>query len=110
MIEFAIAPAAATKLQEVLDLTASPPQMLRVAIRGGGCAGFEYDFGIAQEVEPDDQRVEADGGVVVLIDPVSGAYLHGSTLDYVAEMFDARFVLRNPNAKSTCGCGHSFSG
>lgn len=109
MTNFSITEAAATKLQHVLDLKATPPQMLRVSIRGGGCAGFEYQFDIEQEAEDTDQRFEKDGAVV-LIDPLSGQYLEGAVLDYESELFGARFVLRNPNAKTTCGCGSSFAG
>lgn len=109
MIDFDITEAAADKLMDVLDTTKTPPDMMRVSIRGGGCAGFEYQFEIEKNVEEGDYRFEK-GGATILIDPVSGAYLHGAELDYVSQMFDSRFVLRNPNAKTTCGCGSSFAG
>ena len=109
MIDFSISEAAADKLMDILDTTRDPPQMLRVSIRGGGCAGFEYQFDIENAIEGDDYRFEK-GGATILIDPVSGAYLQGAELDYVSQMFDARFVLKNPNAKTTCGCGSSFAG
>ena len=81
---------------------------LRVSIVGGGCAGMEYRF------EEDTLAEEGDleflkHGIRVLVDPVSAAYLDGATLDFVEERFNAQFVLRNPNAKHTCGCGSSFS-
>lgn len=108
MIEFSITDAAADKLLDVLDTTRQPPQKLRVAIKGGGCAGFEYQFEIEEGSEQDDYLFEHHG-VMVVVDPVSGAYLQGATLDYVSEKFDARFVLKNPNAQTTCGCGQSFA-
>lgn len=108
MIDFTITEAAADKLMDVLDVTQQPPQMLRVSIKGGGCAGFEYQFDIDTHQEEGDYRFE-QGGAVVLIDPISGAYLQGAQLDYIAEKFDARFVLKNPNAQTTCGCGQSFA-
>lgn len=108
MIDFAITDAAADKLMSVLDTATQPPQKLRVSIKGGGCAGFEYQFEIEKMAEPDDYQFDHNGATVV-IDPVSGAYLHGATLDYVAEKFDARFVLKNPNSTTTCGCGQSFA-
>lgn len=103
-----ITDAATQKLQEVLGQ--NPGQALRVAIRGGGCAGFEYDFLLEDvaAIEADDQVIEA-GGAKVLLDPISAPYLDGATLDYVAELVGARFVFSNPNAKSSCGCGKSFA-
>lgn len=83
--------------------------MMRISIKGGGCAGFEYQFEIDKNVEQDDYRFEK-GGATILIDPISGAYLHGAELDYVQQMFNQQFTLRNPNAKTTCGCGSSFAG
>lgn len=108
MIDFTITDAAASKLLDVLDTKQQPPQMLRVSIKGGGCAGFEYQFEAETQEEEGDYRFE-HAGATVLIDPISGAYLQGSVLDYSAEKFDARFVLRNPNAQTTCGCGNSFA-
>ena len=108
MIEFTITDAAGDKLLDVLDLNQQPPQMLRVSIKGGGCAGFEYQFEIDTQQEEGDYRFE-HGAAVVLVDPISGNYLNGAHLDYIAEKFDARFVLKNPNAQTTCGCGQSFA-
>jgi iron-sulfur cluster insertion protein len=82
--------------------------MLRVAVNGGGCQGFEYSFGFETAAGPDDRLFEK-GGVTVVIDDMSLDHLAGSTIDYVDEMAGAAFKIQNPNAKSTCGCGTSFS-
>ena len=82
--------------------------MLRVAVDGGGCSGFQYRFELVEAAEPDDIRIEADGQAA-LIDPVSLPFLTGSEVDYVDELAGAQFVVRNPNAASSCGCGVSFS-
>lgn len=81
---------------------------LRVYITGGGCAGFSYGFKFDEAVNDDDTAVARDG-VTMLIDPLSIQYLAGSTVDYVEGLQGARFVIENPNASSTCGCGSSFS-
>ena len=108
-IDFSITDTAADKLMDVLDTLKEPPQMLRLSIAGGGCAGFEYKFDIETQVEDGDMTFERNGAKVV-IDPVSGAYLHGAKLDYESSLMESRFTLRNPNAKTTCGCGQSFTG
>lgn len=82
--------------------------MLRVAVNGGGCQGFEYQFGFAEAVESEDRVFEKDG-VCVVIDEMSLELLDGSTVDFVDEMAGAAFKVVNPNAKSSCGCGTSFS-
>jgi len=82
--------------------------MLRVAVEGGGCSGFQYLFDLVQASEPDDLKVERDGAAA-LVDPVSLDLLKGSVIDYVEELAAAQFQIRNPNAKSSCGCGVSFS-
>lgn len=84
------------------------PAMLRVAVLGGGCSGFHYSFELADAVEPDDTIVEQDG-FRVLVDPVSLPFLDGATIDYRNELIGSRFTIENPNARSTCGCGTSFS-
>ncbi len=81
---------------------------LRVYITGGGCAGFSYGFKFDEAVNDDDTTVARDD-VTMLIDPLSIQYLAGSTVDYVEGLQGARFVIENPNASSTCGCGSSFS-
>jgi len=82
--------------------------MLRVAVNGGGCSGFQYEFAITGARNPDDLAIERDG-VTVLIDEVSLPYLAGSEIDYADELIGAAFKIRNPNATASCGCGTSFS-
>jgi|SRR5687767_10481335 iron-sulfur cluster insertion protein len=82
--------------------------MLRVAVEGGGCSGFQYLFDLVDEAQPDDLRIELDGAAA-LVDEVSLALLKGSEIDFVDELAGAEFRIRNPNAKSSCGCGVSFS-
>ncbi len=82
--------------------------VLRVAVNGGGCQGFSYEFGFAPAAEGDDHVVER-GTAKVVIDPVSLEYLQGSELDWVDALIGASFQIRNPNAKSSCGCGTSFA-
>ena len=84
------------------------PLMLRVAVDGGGCSGFQYRFDLVDAVEADDLRIEHDGAVA-LIDDISLGLLKGSEIDFVDELAGAEFRVRNPNAKSSCGCGVSFS-
>ena len=82
--------------------------MLRVAVEGGGCSGFQYQFDLVEAPQADDLRVERDGAAA-LVDEVSLAFLKGSEIDFVDELAGAEFRVRNPNAKSSCGCGVSFS-
>jgi iron-sulfur cluster insertion protein len=82
--------------------------MLRVAVEGGGCSGFQYQFDLVDAAEPDDLKIERDGAVAV-VDDMSLALLGGSEIDFVDELVGASFRVRNPNAKSSCGCGVSFS-
>ena len=84
------------------------PLMLRVAVEGGGCSGFQYQFDLIETAQPDDLRIERDGAVAV-VDDISLALLGGSEIDFVDELVGASFRVRNPNAKSSCGCGVSFS-
>ena len=82
--------------------------MLRVAVDAGGCSGFQYRFDLVESAEPEDLRIEADGAVA-LVDDISLALLNGSQIDFVDELAGAEFRVRNPNSKSSCGCGVSFS-
>ena len=84
------------------------PLMLRVAVDGGGCSGFQYRFDLVDSIEEDDLKIERDGAAA-LVDVVSLALLKGSEIDFVDELAGAEFRVRNPNAKSSCGCGVSFS-
>ncbi len=82
--------------------------MLRVAVLGGGCSGFQYAIDLEHERNNDDTVLERNGNCV-LVDPVSLPFLEGATIDYREELIGARFLVDNPNARSTCGCGTSFS-
>ena len=82
--------------------------MLRVAVDGGGCSGFQYRFDLVEVAQPDDLRVERDGATA-LVDDISLALLNGSEIDFADELAAAEFRVKNPNAKSSCGCGVSFS-
>jgi iron-sulfur cluster insertion protein len=84
------------------------PVMLRVAVDGGGCSGFQYRFELVETAEADDIRIEADGEAA-LVDAVSLPFLKGSEIAWVDDLAGAQFVVRNPNAASSCGCGVSFS-
>lgn len=88
--------------------TEGRPLMLRVAVDGGGCSGFQYRFDLVEDGEAEDLRIERDGAAA-LVDPVSLALLKGSVIDFVDELASAEFRVRNPNARSSCGCGVSFS-
>jgi iron-sulfur cluster assembly accessory protein len=83
-------------------------QGIRVGVLGGGCSGFQYAMDFEKEPRPDDLTVEQDG-IKVFVDPMSNMYLQGVTVDYVTGLQGAGFKFNNPNAKSTCGCGSSFS-
>jgi iron-sulfur cluster assembly accessory protein len=84
------------------------PVMLRVAVEGGGCSGFQYRMDLVQAAEADDLRIETDGQAA-LVDPISIPFLKGSEIAWVDELAGAQFVVRNPNAATSCGCGVSFS-
>jgi len=87
---------------------ASNAPMLRVYIEGGGCSGFQYGFDFEENADEDDTVIERDG-VKLLVDPLSMQYLAGGTVDYKEDLQGSRFVIDNPNAATTCGCGASFS-
>lgn len=98
---------AARRLAE-LGRTEGRPVLLRVAVDGGGCSGFQYRFELVEAAEADDIRIAADGQAAV-VDAVSLPFLKGSEIAFVDELAGAQFVVRNPNAASSCGCGVSFS-
>jgi iron-sulfur cluster insertion protein len=100
--------AAARKVQELILEERNPELKLRVYISGGGCSGFQYGFSFDEEQTEDDISVDNDG-VTLLIDPLSFQYLMGAEVDYSESLQGAQFVIRNPNAATTCGCGSSFS-
>ncbi len=99
---------AVRKLKSLQAEEQNPDLMLRVSVYGGGCSGFQYTFSLEEELKPIDKTVEKDG-VTLVIDQKSYQYLSGSTVDYVEGLEGAMFVVHNPNATSTCGCGASFS-
>lgn len=100
--------AAAHKVRELISEEGNPDLKLRVAISGGGCSGFQYGFSFDEERAEDDLAIE-NGGVTLIVDPLSLQYLMGAEIDYTESLTGAQFVIRNPNAKTTCGCGSSFT-
>ncbi|MDR1647027.1 MAG: iron-sulfur cluster insertion protein ErpA [Zoogloeaceae bacterium] len=99
---------AAGKVRDLIAEEGNPDLKLRVFVTGGGCSGFQYGFTFEEEVNDDDTRFEK-GGVTLLIDPMSYQYLIGAEIDYTEGLQGSQFVIRNPNATATCGCGSSFS-
>jgi iron-sulfur cluster assembly accessory protein len=102
-----LSPSAAQRIKAIGEREGRP-LMLRVAVEGGGCSGFQYQFDLVEAAEADDLKIERDGAAA-LVDVVSMALLRGSEIDFVDELAGAEFRVRNPNAKSSCGCGVSFS-
>jgi iron-sulfur cluster insertion protein len=100
--------AAAFKVKSLLEEENNPGLMLRVFVSGGGCSGFQYGFTFDENCDEGDTVVE-NYGVKLLIDPLSFQYLIGAEIDYTEGLDGAQFVIRNPNATTTCGCGSSFS-
>ncbi|MFV1998416.1 MAG: iron-sulfur cluster insertion protein ErpA [Acidiferrobacterales bacterium] len=98
---------AAAKVKELIDEEGNPELKLRVFINGGGCSGFQYGFTFEEAANDDDTAVEK-GGVTLLVDPLSFQYLVGAEIDYSEGLQGSQFVIKNPNAKTTCGCGSSF--
>ena len=99
---------AVAKIKSLVAEEGSPLLNLRVYVTGGGCSGFQYGFAFDEAVAEDDTRVTKDG-VAVVVDPLSLQYLIGAEVDYQEGLEGSRFVVKNPNASSTCGCGASFS-
>lgn len=99
---------AANKVRELIEEEGNPDLKLRVFVSGGGCSGFQYGFTFDEEIAEDDTALEKNG-VTLLIDSMSYQYLSGAEIDYSEGLEGAQFVIRNPNATSTCGCGSSFS-
>lgn len=100
--------ASAAKRLAKLGAAEGKTLMLRVAVDGGGCSGFQYRFELVETAQDDDLRVECDGQAA-LVDPVSVPFLKNAEIAFVDELAGAQFVVRNPNAASSCGCGVSFS-
>jgi iron-sulfur cluster insertion protein len=103
---------AATKVLELIKEEGNFNLKLRVYVTGGGCSGFQYGFTFDEESQPDDTivtRTLDDAVVQLLVDPLSFQYLSGAEIDYKEDIEGEQFIIRNPNAKTTCGCGSSFS-
>ena len=99
---------AASKVKALIEEEGNPGLKLRVFVTGGGCSGFQYGFTFDETVNEDDSTLEKNG-VKLLIDSMSYQYLVGAEIDYKEDLEGAQFVIKNPNAQSTCGCGSSFS-
>ena len=99
---------AAAKVKELIDEEGNPELKLRVFVQGGGCSGFQYGFTFDEAVNDDDMQM-VKNGVTLLIDAMSLQYLTGAEIDYKEGLEGAQFVIKNPNAQTTCGCGSSFS-
>jgi iron-sulfur cluster insertion protein len=107
-LPFVFTDSAANKVKELIEEEGNPDLKLRVFVTGGGCAGFQYGFTFDEESGEDDTSMERNG-VTLLVDPMSYQYLVGAEIDYTEGLEGAQFVIKNPNATSTCGCGSSFS-
>jgi iron-sulfur cluster insertion protein len=99
---------AANKVRDLIQEEGNPELKLRVFVTGGGCSGFQYGFTFDEVANADDAVMEKNG-VTLLIDPMSYQYLVGAEIDYTEGLEGSQFVIKNPNATSTCGCGSSFS-
>ncbi len=99
---------AVRKLKGLIEAENNPNMKLRIFVSGGGCSGFQYGFTFEENQEADDTVIETDA-VQVLIDKVSMNYLKGAEIDYVESLKGSQFVIKNPNAGSSCGCGQSFT-
>ena len=99
---------AANKVRLLIEEENNPALNLRVFVEGGGCSGFQYGFTFDEKINEDDTQLEKNG-VVLLVDPMSYQYLVGAEIDFKEDLEGSQFVIKNPNAKSTCGCGSSFA-
>jgi len=99
---------AVEKIRSLSDSQKSHKISLRVFVTGGGCSGFQYGFSFDKEIDDEDTCVSKDGATLV-VDPLSFQYLAGSTIDYSEDLTGSKFIVKNPNAVTTCGCGESFS-
>ena len=99
---------AAAKVKSLIEEEGNPALKLRIYVSGGGCSGFQYNFAFDEAINEDD-TVIVNNGVSLLIDAMSYQYMDGASVDYHEDLEGARFVIDNPNASSTCGCGSSFS-
>ena len=107
MADISLSPSAASRVAAIAARQGKPP-ILRLSVEGGGCAGFQYRFGLADDIAGDDVTVAQDG-VTLVVDPMSLDLVRGSMVDFVESLGGAAFQVTNPNAASGCGCGTSFS-
>jgi iron-sulfur cluster insertion protein len=103
-----LTPAAGARIRQLISEEGNPDLKLRVYITGGGCSGFQYGFGFETEANEDDHLLEQEG-VALLVDALSMPYLESAEIDYAEDLQGERFIIRNPNATTTCGCGSSFA-
>jgi iron-sulfur cluster insertion protein len=108
MTMMTITESATTKIQEIIAEEANPELKLRVFVQGGGCSGMQYGFTLDEIANEDDFNMEFNG-IQVLVDAMSSQYLEGATVDYREDITGSNFVIQNPNAQTTCGCGSSFT-
>jgi iron-sulfur cluster insertion protein len=108
MIDVSLSPSAAARVAAIAVRQGKPGVMLRLSVDGGGCAGFQYKFGLDDAATADDAVITTDG-VSMLIDSISLPFVAGAVVDYVESLGGAAFQVKNPNAASNCGCGTSFS-
>jgi iron-sulfur cluster insertion protein len=99
---------AVSKIKDILAEENNPAIKLRIFVQGGGCSGFQYGFTLDEEKNEDDFVVEKDG-LEILVDSMSAQYVQGANVEYKEDLMNSQFVIQNPNASSTCGCGSSFS-
>ena len=105
---FVFTDSAVEKVKSLIIEEGNPDLKLRVFVQGGGCSGFQYGFTFDEIMNEDDSKIQKDG-VTLLVDSMSYQYLVGAEIDYKEDLDGAQFVIRNPNATTTCGCGSSFS-
>ena len=98
-----------SRILDVIVDNGEPKLKLRAFVQGGGCSGFQYGFTLDEEINDDDFVIDGPNGVQILVDSVSYQYLAGATLDYKNDVMGSSFVVDNPNAKASCGCGSSFT-
>ena len=106
--DIAFSDTAARRVRQLIEQKGSEDLLLRVYIQGGGCSGFQYGFTFESQASDEDMVVDNDG-VKLVVDPMSFQYLMGAEVDYQEDLMGSRFVVNNPNASTTCGCGSSFS-
>lgn len=108
LADIALTESAAERIRILIEGEGNPALMLRLSVQGGGCSGFSYGITLDGETQPGDQIFESNG-IKIVVDEVSIDLLKGTEVDFIEDLSGSSFVLRNPNAASTCGCGSSFS-